>query len=79
MDTLARALCREDLMHDDALATTLIVLQTDGKGLPRDIEEMEDWKRKVLTGDVASSKRMRLIPCRGAWHRKIEQHAISLR
>lgn len=77
MDTLARALTREDLKHDTDLAKSLIVLQTDGKGLPQNEEDMEEWKQKVLAGDVASAKRMKEVPVDGAWYAKLAEHSTT--
>lgn len=78
MDTIARALSREDLMYDVDLVKSLIVLQTDGKGLPQTREEMEEWKRKILTGDVASAKRMKSVPIDAAWYQKVEGHYANM-
>lgn len=77
MDTLARALSRDTLMHDSDLVQSLIVLQTDGKGLPDNEEEMEEFKRRILTGDVASVKRMKDVPINGAWYLKVAEHLTA--
>ncbi|KAF9078765.1 hypothetical protein BDP27DRAFT_1281539 [Rhodocollybia butyracea] len=78
MDTVARALSREDLKDDMDLSQALIVLQTDGRGLPVGISSMEEWKRTILTGNPASMKRMSSVPVTGAWFQKVEAHLASL-
>ncbi|KIK68506.1 hypothetical protein GYMLUDRAFT_35938 [Collybiopsis luxurians FD-317 M1] len=78
LDTLARALSRDDLMDDEALAQCLIIMQNDARDLSNDPEEFKNWKEKVLSRDPPSAMRMKRIPATGAWYKLVEQHAATL-
>ena len=63
---VARGLLRRPELEDDMrLANRLIELQTDGKGLPNNLEDFDRWTDLVLMRNKESAKVMKEI--QGSW------------
>ncbi|KAF5353197.1 hypothetical protein D9756_007781 [Leucocoprinus leucothites] len=75
-ETLASGLRRRELQDDASLVDRLIYLQTEGKGLPDDEEELLAWQELMLVEDEESAKMMKGIS--GLWRKRVEEHLVKL-
>lgn len=69
-EAIAKALRLPQLENHEGLVDHLIMLQTNGGGLPKDPEAFREWSRKVLVGDGA--ERMKNVG--GLWRKRCEEH-----
>jgi hypothetical protein len=75
-EAVARGLRRSELQDDMGLANRLIELQTDGKGLPNNLEDFDQWMDGVLTSNKESAKLMEGI--QGLWKKYCAAHRAAL-
>ena len=64
------------LQDDEGLANHLIELQTDGKGLPNNLEDFDHWMDEVSMGNKETAKLMGGI--QGSWKRCCVAHRAAL-
>ena len=69
MDALAKALRRPELENEIGLVGMLIEFQTEGKGLPEDMEQFKAVAKRLIKGDEESAKRMKDV--KGLWYRLV--------
>ncbi|KAF8884885.1 hypothetical protein CPB84DRAFT_1850516 [Gymnopilus junonius] len=69
-ESIARALRLPQLENHGGLVDHLIMLQTDGKGLPKDRNAFADWSRKLLF-ENESAERMKSVG--GLWRKRYQE------
>ncbi|KAL0059382.1 hypothetical protein AAF712_013860 [Marasmius tenuissimus] len=75
-EAIIRGLKRPELERDSSLAEVLIELQTDGKGLPDDLESFKEWFTGVTETDLESAKKLEGPGC--AWVDRCNDHRQKL-
>ncbi|KXN89083.1 hypothetical protein AN958_06352 [Leucoagaricus sp. SymC.cos] len=75
-ETLVNGLRRLDLQNEPGLVDRLILLQTDGNGLPDNLEEFLAWQELILVEDEESARMIKGV--NGLWKRRLEGHLEKL-
>ena len=74
LDALAEGLRLKELQNEVGLVDMFVDMQTDGEGLPEDIEEFKKVAKRILEEDSESAKRVKDIG--GLWRERVSRVVV---